>query len=139
MRHRLIFFILGIIFYAFSAILALNGINFDLILVSISIVFLALGLFADAKQKMAKKPFKQRLRINKEDSSIDKAIPKIARFLQQRINKKGNVGVEYINEISSLKVDIIRYFPEYYTHKQIEKKGDFLFIRMKKRVLGIAA
>lgn len=58
MRHRLVFFILAILFYAFAAILALNSISFDLALVSVSIVFLALGLFAAAKQKMAKKPFK---------------------------------------------------------------------------------
>ena len=50
MRHRLIFFILGIIFYAFAAILALNSISFDLILVSISIVFLAAGLFFDMSE-----------------------------------------------------------------------------------------
>ena len=50
MKHRLIFFILGIIFYAFAAILALNGINFDLALVSISIIFLAAGLFADVSE-----------------------------------------------------------------------------------------
>ena len=50
MRHRLIFFILGAIFYAFAAILALNGINFDLVLVSISIVFLAAGLFFDMSE-----------------------------------------------------------------------------------------
>ena len=46
--------------------------------------------------------------------------------------------MENITEARYLKIDIVKYFPGFYTHKQIEKRGDFLFIRVKKRKLPLA-
>ncbi len=60
MKHKAanIFFILGIIFYIFAAILALNNVNFDLVFVLIGIILLAVGLFFTAKCKITKNSFK---------------------------------------------------------------------------------
>jgi len=48
--------------------------------------------------------------------------------------KIDSVGVENINT-NSEKVDIIMYNSEFYTHKQIEKKDNLVFMRIKKRAI----
>lgn len=139
MKHKVanIFFILAIIFYIFAAILALNNVNFDLVFVLIGIILLAVGLFFTVKCKISKNSFKQRVKINKEYLSIGNTIPKIVRFLYQDINKIVNVGVANINEINSTILDVVTFYPRFYIHKQVERKGNLLFMRIKKRAINL--
>ena len=55
-------------------------------------------------------------------------------FKYQHFHKMGNVGVANLTD--SEKIDIITYDDKFYIHRQIEKRNNIVFMRIKKRLLS---
>ena len=60
-------------------------------------------------------------------------IREIQIFIYYHFHKKTSVGVA--NLTHSEKIDIITYGDKFYIHRQIERIGDIVFMRIKKRLL----
>lgn len=60
-------------------------------------------------------------------------IREIQSFKYYHFHKKGSVGVA--NLTHSEKIDIITYEDKFYIHRQIERRGNIVFMRIKKRLL----
>lgn len=61
-------------------------------------------------------------------------IREIQSFKYQHFNKMYGVGVANLRT-NSEKIDIITYGDKFYIHRQIEKRNNIVFMRIKKRLL----
>lgn len=129
------FLVLGVSLYIVAGVMALSKTSYSIVTVLLAIIFLAIGVLHLIQRKDGLNYLLGAEKTDKNISVYTLSIREIQKYKYQQYDNNTNVGVENFNS-NSEKIDIISYNDTRYIHKQIEKRNNLWFMRLKIRFIS---